>query len=165
MKISFPQRDNYVNYPFPSCISAFVVVQGIPKCDGISSPISPMDSINSWHTSPESGSNPGIDRPNARYNSALCLRAVSLKKKRNVSPIAREKGRVSRGGYAPRFSYPRSLSPLCNRAPSLAYKEKGNCEERLRGRTLQHRALIRLTIPDVSRRSGFALSRKREPPI
>lgn len=125
------------------------MVQEISRRDGISLPISPMDSINSWHTSPESGSNPGIDRPNARYNSALWLRAASPEKKRNANPMAgegrrvqageqegeskserereRERGGGRREGYAPRFSDPRSLSLLCNRAPPLAYKGKGNC--------------------------------------
>lgn len=144
------------------------MVQEISRRDGISLPISPMDSINSWHTSPESGSNPGIDRPNARYNSALWLRAASPEKKRNANPMAREGRRVKsgrereerRGGYAPRFSDPRSLSLLCNRAPPLAYKGKGNCGERLRGRALRHCALIRLTIPDASRKSGLASCRR-----
>lgn len=74
-----------------------MVVQEISRRDGISLPISPMDSINSWHTSPESGSNPGIDRPNARYNSALWLRAASPEKKRNANPMAREGRRVKSG--------------------------------------------------------------------
>jgi len=133
-----------------------------------------MDSINSWHTSPESGSNPGIDRPNARYNSALWLRAASLEKKRNANPMAkerrgvktrerereRERERKGKEGFAPRFSNPRSLSLLCNRAPPLAYKGKGNCRERLRGRALRHCALIRLTIPDASRKSGLVSYRR-----
>ncbi|KAL0128239.1 hypothetical protein PUN28_003473 [Cardiocondyla obscurior] len=70
-----------------SCISAFVVVEEISRRDGISLPISPMDSINSWHTSPESGSNPGIDRPNARYNSALWLRAAASSSKRTPACV------------------------------------------------------------------------------
>lgn len=74
-----------------------MVVQEISRRDGISLPISPMDSINSWHTSPESGSNPGIDRPNARYNSALWLRAASPEKKRNANPMAGEGRRVKAG--------------------------------------------------------------------
>lgn len=83
--------------------------------------------------------NPGIDRPNARYNSALWLRAASPEKKRNASLMARAglerrervrgaRRRRGRGGgmYAPRFSDPRSpSSPLCDRAPVARIQREG----------------------------------------
>lgn len=137
-----------------------------------------MDSINSWHTSPESGSNPGIDRPNARYNSALWLRAASPEKKRNASLMARAgletrkgerregRGRKERDVYSKIFrpSIPPLLCAIERR--SLAYKEKGNCGEHSFEVAFYDIApLSGLRFRMLFAGSGLALPKERNPPL
>lgn len=126
------------NIRFPSCISAFVVVREIARRDGISSPISP-DGFYKFLTYFSGKREQPRDRPTDRTSDIIARSgyARQVPRRKETSDGARErkagvgeKGRVrSKIFHLP----PRFLFPLCNRAPSLAYKEKGNCGERLRG--------------------------------